>query len=90
MVAQFDSAVNANNPDGPLEICLCTDCGAVIMLDDKQKRIRVIVPNPPGGATDTLARVTPNELAYTLYADGRDDGDIAAARGCNAPTDPAS
>ena len=31
---------NANNPDGPLEICLCTDCGAVLMLDDRQKRIR--------------------------------------------------
>ena len=23
---------NAQNPDGPLEICLCTDCGAVLML----------------------------------------------------------
>ena len=39
---------NANNPDGPLEICLCTDCGAVLMLDDKQKRIRVAVPNIMG------------------------------------------
>ena len=25
---------NAKNPDGPLEICLCTDCGAVLMLDE--------------------------------------------------------
>ncbi|MGL4309636.1 MAG: GFA family protein [Paracoccaceae bacterium] len=39
---------NANNPDGPLEICVCTDCGAAIMLDDKQKRIRVAVPNVMG------------------------------------------
>jgi hypothetical protein len=39
---------NAQNPDGPLEICLCTDCGAVLMLDDKQKRIRVAVPNVMG------------------------------------------
>ncbi len=39
---------NAQNPDGPLEICLCTDCGAVIMLDDKQHRIRVAVPNVMG------------------------------------------
>ena len=39
---------NANNPGGPLEICLCTDCGAVLMLDDKQKRIRVAVPNVMG------------------------------------------
>ena len=39
---------NATNPDGPLEICLCADCGAVIMLDDKQHRIRVAVPNVMG------------------------------------------
>ena len=32
---------NKDNPGGPLEICLCTECGAVLMLDDKQKRIRV-------------------------------------------------
>ena len=36
---------NAENPNGPLEICLCKDCNAVLMLDDKQKRIRVAVPN---------------------------------------------
>ena len=36
---------NANNPDGPLELCTCADCGSPIMLDDKQGRIRVIVPN---------------------------------------------
>ncbi|MCV2869323.1 GFA family protein [Defluviimonas sp. WL0002] len=39
---------NATNPDGPLEICLCTECGGVVMLDDKQKRIRVAVPNIMG------------------------------------------
>ena len=39
---------NKDNPNGPLEICLCTDCGAVLMLDDKQKRIRVAVPNVMG------------------------------------------
>jgi len=39
---------NANNPDGPLELCTCADCGAPIMLDDKQSRIRVIVPNLMG------------------------------------------
>ena len=41
---------NKDNPNGPLEICLCADCGAVLMLDDKQKRIRVIVPNLMGYA----------------------------------------
>ena len=39
---------NANNPDGPLELCTCKDCGAPIMLDDKEGRIRVIVPNLMG------------------------------------------
>ncbi|SFR06907.1 DUF1097 domain-containing protein [Poseidonocella sedimentorum] len=39
---------NADNPDGPLELCLCKDCGTPIMLDDKQKRIRVAVPNVMG------------------------------------------
>jgi hypothetical protein len=48
---------NANNPGGPLEICLCKECDGVLMLDDKQKRIRVAVPNvmkynpAPGPAT---------------------------------------
>ncbi len=39
---------NAKNPDGPLELCTCADCGTPIMLDDKQHRIRVIVPNLMG------------------------------------------
>ncbi|QFT82190.1 Glutathione-dependent formaldehyde-activating enzyme [Roseovarius sp. THAF27] len=39
---------NADNPDGPLELCTCADCGAALMLDDKQKRIRVAVPNVMG------------------------------------------
>ncbi len=39
---------NAENPDGPLELCTCGECGAAIMLDDKQGRIRVAVPNVMG------------------------------------------
>jgi hypothetical protein len=39
---------NANNPDGPLELCTCAKCGAPIMLDDKMGRIRAIVPNLMG------------------------------------------
>ena len=39
---------NADNPGGPLELCTCADCGAAIMLDDKQGRIRVAVPNVMG------------------------------------------
>jgi hypothetical protein len=39
---------NDQNASGPLELCVCDDCGTPIMLDDKQKRIRVIVPNLMG------------------------------------------
>ncbi len=39
---------NDQNPNGPLELCLGETCGTPIMLDDKQKRIRVIVPNLMG------------------------------------------
>jgi len=39
---------NDQNPKGPLELCVCAKCGKPIMLDDKQKRIRVIVPNLMG------------------------------------------
>jgi hypothetical protein len=39
---------NDQNHDGPLELCTCKTCGQPIMLDDKQHRIRVIVPNLMG------------------------------------------
>ena len=39
---------NDQNPNGPLELCVCETCGTPIMLDDKQQRIRVIVPNLMG------------------------------------------
>ena len=39
---------NDQNPDGPLELCTCATCGQPIMLDDKQRRIRAIVPNLMG------------------------------------------
>jgi hypothetical protein len=45
---------NAQNPDGPLELCTCSDCGTPIMLDDKQKRIRAIVPNLMGHDAENL------------------------------------
>lgn len=46
---------NANNPDGPLELCTCGTCGTPIMLDDKEKRVRAIVPNLMGYNADDLA-----------------------------------
>lgn len=39
---------NDQNKDGPLELCTCASCGTPIMLDDKQHRIRAIVPNLMG------------------------------------------
>jgi len=45
---------NADNPDGPLELCMCGTCGTPVMLDDKEKRIRAIVPNLMGHDTDAL------------------------------------
>ena len=45
---------NAANPDGPLELCTCATCGTPIMLDDKESRIRVIVPNLMGHDPDAM------------------------------------
>ncbi len=41
-------AFNDRNPDGPMELCTCSACGQPIMLDDKQRRIRAIVPSLMG------------------------------------------
>ena len=45
---------NAANPDGPLDLCMCGTCGTPIMLDDKEKRIRAIVPNLMGHDSEAL------------------------------------
>ena len=45
---------NARNPNGPLELCTCAKCGAPIMLDDKERRIRAIVPNLMGYDAENL------------------------------------
>ena len=45
---------NAKNPDGPLELCTCSECGTPIMLDDKEHRIRAIVPNLMGFDSDSM------------------------------------
>ncbi|HEY7317373.1 MAG TPA: GFA family protein [Candidatus Binatia bacterium] len=39
---------NDQNLNGPLELCTCATCGKPIVVDDKQRRIRVIVPNLMG------------------------------------------
>ena len=46
---------NAKNPGGPLELCTCATCGTPVMLDDKQHRIRAIVPNLMGFDSSKLS-----------------------------------
>ena len=64
---------NDQNPTGPLELCTCATCGTPIMLDDKQKRIRVIVPNLMG------YDAAPLPATYHAFFD--------AAQGAPAPSD---
>ena len=51
---------NGQNPDGPLELCTCATCDQPIMLDDKERRIRAIVPN--------LMGYDPQSLPATYHA----------------------
>ena len=66
---------NKDNPNGPLEICLCSECNAVLMLDDKQKRIRVGVPNimgyGPGFPKATYHAFWDESKGYPKPDDGR-------------------
>jgi hypothetical protein len=67
---------NKDNPGGPLEICLCSDCNAVLMLDDKQKRIRVGVPNVMGYDVAGFPKATYHAFwdeskGYAKPSDGR-------------------
>ena len=45
---------NDQNPDGPLQLCTCSTCGTPIMLDDKERRIRAVVPNLMGFDSKSL------------------------------------
>ena len=58
---------NADNPDGPLELCTCADCGTPIMLDDKENRIRAVVPNLMGFDPASL------EATYHAFYDPSSD-----------------
>lgn len=64
---------NDQNPEGPLELCTCSECGKPIMLDDKQLRIRAIVPNLMG------FDATIEPATYHAFFD--------ASKGAPAPTD---
>ena len=43
---------NDQNTEGPLELCTCSTCGTLIMMNDKLNRIRAIVPNLMGYSDD--------------------------------------
>lgn len=67
---------NKENPNGPLELCTCADCGAALMLDDKQKRIRVAVPNVMGYKEASFPKATYHAFydtskGYPKPSDGR-------------------
>jgi len=65
---------NAQNPDGPLELCTCSDCGTPIMLDDKLGRIRVIVPNLMGYDAENLPATYHAFFDESTGAAAPDDG----------------
>ena len=65
---------NAQNPDGPLELCTCAECGAPIMLDDKQGRIRAIVPNLMGYDAENLPATYHAFYDASTDVDAPDDG----------------
>ena len=65
---------NAQNPDGPLELCTCATCGTPIMLDDKQHRIRAIVPNLMGYESDGLSATYHAFYDESAGAPAPDDG----------------
>lgn len=65
---------NAKNPDGPLELCTCAKCGAPIMLDDKQRRIRAIVPNLMGFDPDSMPATYHAFFDPAVNASKPDDG----------------
>jgi len=66
---------NADNPDGPLELCVCKDCGTPIMLDDKEKRIRAVVPNlmgmDPAAMPTTYHAFWDETKGYNKPSDGK-------------------
>ncbi len=64
---------NDQNPDGPLELCTCPTCGTPIMLDDKERRIRAVVPNLMGFDSEGLP------ATYHAFFD--------ASAGASAPED---
>ena len=65
---------NDQNPGGPLELCVCATCGTPILLDDKQRRIRAVVPNLMGFDPKSLPPTYHAFFDPTKGARAPDDG----------------
>jgi hypothetical protein len=64
-----------DNPNGPLEICLCSGRGAALVPDDSQHRIRVAVPNVMGSDEAAFPKATCHAFRDTTKGHARpDDG----------------
>ena len=79
LVVEGDSSLkripfNDQNPNGPLELCLCETCGTPLMLDDKESRIRVVVPNLMGYDAEKLVATYHAFFDATSGAAKPDDG----------------
>ena len=65
---------NVENPDGPLELCTCSTCKMPIMLDDKEQRIRAIVPNIMGYDPESMPATYHAFFDPSAGAESPDDG----------------
>ena len=65
---------NEDNPDGPFELSTCSTCGTPVFCDDKQRRIRIIVPNLMGYDPDSMPATYHAFFDPSAGAPAPDDG----------------
>ncbi len=65
---------NDQDTDGPLELCTCSTCSSPIRLNDKQGRIRAIVPNIMGYDPESLPATYHAFYDASTGAPAPDDG----------------
>ena len=66
--------LNEENPSGPLELCTCSNCGTPVMVDDKQQRVRIVVPNLMGYKVESMPATYHAFFDPTSDAPTPDDG----------------
>ena len=69
-----------------LAVALLVGVGVVVAQDFAGKPIRIVVPFPPGGATDILARELGNRLSYRLKTSVMIDNKAGASGSIGADT----